>query len=111
MLELPIKASAVYQAFLKGNFLVKRSVSMFNRISVDQALEHANKASKDTGGIIGLTKKSTRLDEWYLSCNEIGAITNTFLSWLKLNVYTESQNIEMGKQRLVVHKYTGPDLA
>jgi hypothetical protein len=106
MLELPIKASAVHQEFLNGNFVVKRSVGGFNRISVDQALEHVNKASKDAGGIIGLTKKSTRLDEWYLSCNEIGAITNTFLSSLKLNVYPESQNIEMGKQRLVVDEQT-----
>jgi hypothetical protein len=61
MLELPIKASAVYQEFLKGNFVVQKSVGGFNRISVDQALGHVNKASKDADGIIGLTKKSTWL--------------------------------------------------
>lgn len=97
MQELSIKAPEVYTEFLNENFVVKRSDGRFNRTAVDQALEHVNKTSKDAGGIIGLTKNS-KLDEWYLSYNEIGRMTDTFLSSLKPDVTRESQNIEMGKQ-------------
>lgn len=57
MLDLPKKARQVHKEILEGNFVVKRLTGNFNRLSVDQALEHVNKTSKDAGGIVGLTKK------------------------------------------------------
>ncbi|KAK4877224.1 hypothetical protein RN001_009730 [Aquatica leii] len=106
MLDLENKAPIVYQEFCNGNFVVKRLNGGFNRISVDQALEHVNKTSKDAGGIVGLTKNSTRLDEWYLSFNEIGRMVQTFTVSLKLDCCISSQNIETGKQRMIVDEQT-----
>lgn len=111
MLNLSVQAPEVYEQFLKGNFVVKKSAGGFNRISVDQALEHVNKTSKDAGGIVGLTKNSTRLDEWYLSYNEIGNMINSFLSSLRFQVCSgSSQNIEIGKQRILVDEQSVVDL-
>ncbi|KAK4885392.1 hypothetical protein RN001_001663 [Aquatica leii] len=106
MLDLENKAPIVYQEFCDGIFVVKRLNGGFNRISVDQALEHVNKTSKDAGGIVGLTKNSTRLDEWYLSFNEIGRMVQTFTVSLKLDCCISSQNIETGKQRMIVDEQT-----
>ncbi|KAK4881851.1 hypothetical protein RN001_005170 [Aquatica leii] len=106
MLDLENKAPIVYQEFCDGNFVVKRLNGGFNRISVDQALEYVNKTSKDAGGIVGLTKNSTRLDEWYLSFSEIGRMVQTFTVSLKLDCCISSQNIETGKQRMIVDEQT-----
>ncbi|KAJ8943944.1 hypothetical protein NQ314_009608 [Rhamnusium bicolor] len=83
MLNLESTAPNVYVEFLKGNFVIKRLPGAFNTISVDQALEHVNKSSKNGGGIVGLTKNSTRLDEWGVSD-------------------LISQNIEIGSKRKVI---------
>ncbi|XP_031340958.1 uncharacterized protein LOC116169072 [Photinus pyralis] len=106
MKNLSLIAPAVHKEFLNGHFVVKKSKGGFNHISVDQALEHVNKTSKDAGGIIGLTKNSTRLDEWYLSFNEIGDMINTFRGSLKLDPDSSSQNIEIGKQRILIDEQT-----
>lgn len=92
MKNLEDMAPTVYKEYMEGQFVVKRLSGDFNKISVDQAVEHVNKTSKDAGGIVGLTKNSTRLDEWYLSFNEIGVMTDTFLSSLQLTDENRSQN-------------------
>ncbi|KAK4882604.1 hypothetical protein RN001_005923 [Aquatica leii] len=83
MLDLENKTPIVYQEFCDGNFV---------------PLEHVNKTSKDAGGIVGLTKNSTRLDEWYLSFNEIGRRVQTFTVSLKLDCST---NYEQTALKLV----------
>ena len=58
MMVLEKKAPEVYEQFLKGRFTVKRSDAPFTSVSTDQALEQTiNRSSKETGGIIGSTKK------------------------------------------------------
>lgn len=83
MLNLPYSAPEVHAEFMRGDFVVKRLQGNFNLLSVDQALEHVNKTSKDAGGIVGLTKNSTRMDEWFLSFNEIGLMVQNFLQSIK----------------------------
>ncbi|CAG9760246.1 unnamed protein product [Ceutorhynchus assimilis] len=105
MLNLP---QYVKEKFESGQFVVKRLPGSFNKLSVDQALEHVNKRSKDTGGIVGLTKNSTRLDEWFLSFNEIGLMVDSFqfsLSHSK-SINPISQNIESGIQRKKIDEQT-----
>lgn len=60
---------------MERQLVFRRLSGDFNRISDDQAVEHVNKMSKDAEGIVGLTKNSSRVDEWYLNFNEIG-VTN-----------------------------------
>lgn len=67
MRQLP---APVHQQFLEGNFAVKRNTKKFCRVSVDQALEHVNKVSKVSGGIIGITRRNAARDKWCLTHNE-----------------------------------------
>lgn len=78
MYKLPHTAPEVHKEFMNGNFVVKRLNGNFNQLSIDQALEHINKNSKDAGGIVGLTKNTTKLDEWFLSYNVVGMMLDEF---------------------------------
>lgn len=102
MYKLPHIAPEVHKEFMNGNFVVKRLNGNFNQLSTDQALEHINKNSKDAGGIVGLTKNTTKLDEWFLSYNVVGMILDEFRSSLNICGNLASQNIECGKQRMKV---------
>ncbi|XP_072398756.1 uncharacterized protein [Diabrotica undecimpunctata] len=102
MYKLHEEALEVHEEFMRGNFVVKRLNGNFNQLSVDQALEHINKTSKDAGGIVGLTKNSTKLDEWFLSYNMIGMMVDEFRASLDLSNHSSSQNVEGGKKRMKI---------
>ncbi|GBM56781.1 hypothetical protein AVEN_38348-1 [Araneus ventricosus] len=54
MHELRERYPAIYQEFLKGNFVMKKSERPFSAISDDQAHEQNNKLTKSDGGAIGI---------------------------------------------------------
>ena len=60
----------VYREFLDGNVVVKSSLSAFNQLSTDQALEHVNKVGKVAGGLVGITRSDSARDQWCLTFNE-----------------------------------------
>lgn len=52
-------------------FSIKSTRNAFNKLSVDQSLEHINKISKTAGDIIGITRNENRREEWSLTFNNI----------------------------------------
>ena len=58
MLHLPETAPRIYQAFLQGQFVVKRTPGKFKAVAADQSLEQTiNRSQKSSGGIIGCARK------------------------------------------------------
>lgn len=66
-------------------FSVKTTDNSFNRIAIDQALEHINRVSKVAGGIVGITKNDERRDEWCLSFNITGKFVEDFDNFITNN--------------------------
>ena len=60
----------VYEEFLNGNFVVKRSQLKFNQIPLDQATEWQNKICKISNGIIGITRNDTARDKFCITWAE-----------------------------------------
>ena len=67
MSALEIAAPEVYQEFMAGNFVVKKTNRSFNQVPIDQATEWMNKLCKLSNGIIGITKTDTARDKQILS--------------------------------------------
>ena len=62
MQRLPETATGIHQAFLQGQFVVKRTPGMFKAVTADQSLEQTiNWSQKSIGGIIGSTRKKASL--------------------------------------------------
>ena len=58
MEQLPFSAPAVYDEFVKGNFVVRRSLNTFSSVSGDMAPEQSlNRDVKYDGGLIGRANK------------------------------------------------------
>ena len=70
MRQLATSTPEVYEHLQDGMLSVKRTDSKFSRVSVDQALEHVNKVSKVSGGIVGITRRSAARNKWCLTYNE-----------------------------------------
>lgn len=79
MHKLPDTAPAVYQAFMAGKFVVKRTHGKFNAVGADMALEQTiNRSQKSASGIIGNTRKKKFVAMWELIYHEMLAISNLF---------------------------------
>ena len=77
MLRLPETAPRIYQAFLQGQFVVKRTPGMFKDVAADQSLEQTiNRSQKSSGGIIGSTRKKDFVAEWEMIYHEIIAVSS-----------------------------------
>ena len=81
MLRLSQEAPEVYTAFKEGNHSVSRSktVSKFNRVSTDMALEQGlNRDSKMKGGIIGVSQDEYAFEKWTITAHLRAAVTSNF---------------------------------
>ena len=81
MLRLPQEAPEVYTAFKEGNHSVSRSktVSKFNRVSTDMALEQGlNRGSKMKGEIIGVSHDENAVEKWTITAHLRAAVTSNF---------------------------------
>ena len=67
----------VYEEFMKGNFVVKRSAGNFNQIPIDQATEWQNKMCKISNGIIGITRNNTARDKFCMTWAERSYISHS----------------------------------
>ncbi len=80
----------VYREFMRGNFVVKRTLGLFKAVGVDMALEQTiNRSQKSAGGIIGSTRKKEFVAQWELIYHEMLAVSNLYreLSGVKMAYY------------------------
>ena len=64
MRNLEKTAPQVYQEFMMGNFVIKRSKRRFNQVPADQATEWMNRMCKISNGIIGITRNDPARDRF-----------------------------------------------
>ena len=69
---------AVYEEFMEGKFVVKKSNRKFSSIALDQAHEQMNKVVKGDGGAIGLFDNDHSLKRWLLSGPEMARLITEF---------------------------------
>ena len=69
----------VYQAFMAGKFVVKRTHGKVNVVGADMALEQTiNRSQKSASGIISNTRKKKFMAMWEISYHEMLAISKLF---------------------------------
>ena len=81
MLRLPQEAPEVYIAFKEGNHSVSgsKTVSKFNRVSTDMALEQGlNRNSKMNSGITGVSHDENVVEKWTITGHFRAAVTSNF---------------------------------
>ena len=77
---LPETAPGIYQAFLQGQFVVKRTPGKFKAVAADQSLEQTiNRSQKSSGGIIDSTRMKDFIAEWEMIYHEMIAVSS--LHW------------------------------
>ena len=70
MKELVGTAPEVYNEFMAGNFVVRRTKRPFSSVSTDMALEQTlNRDVKTTGGLIGKSNRGNARSRWYLTAH------------------------------------------
>ena len=79
MLPLPETAPRIYQAFLQGQFMVKRTPGKFKAVAADQSLEQTINRSQNSGGMIGSTRKKDFVAELEMIYHEMIAVSS--LHW------------------------------
>ena len=75
--SLSLTNPTTYAAFLKGNFLVTKTLRNFSSIPINQAHEQ-NKFVKEDDGAIGLTKNTAEVTCWMICGPETARIVNEF---------------------------------
>ena len=79
MHKLPDTAPDVYQGFMAGKFVVKRTHGKFNALGADMALEQTiMRSQKSASGIIDNTRQKKFVAMWEIIRNEMLAISNLF---------------------------------
>ena len=69
----------VYAEFLKGNFVVKKSMRAWSAIAIDKAHKQNNASVKGDGGAVGLTENLFALRHWMVSGTEMARIIQEFV--------------------------------
>ena len=73
ILSLELSAHEVYQEFVGGNFVVKKTNGAFNQVPIDQATEWVKNLCKLSNGIIGITKIDSARDRFCITWGREGS--------------------------------------
>ena len=81
----------IFEEFLQGNFVVKKTQQKFSSIPIDHVHEQNNKCVKGDSGAVGLTENTSELLRWILSGPEIARVINEFQSTQELTKLSADQ--------------------
>ena len=62
------------QEFIDGNFVVNKNQIPLCAIGVDHALEHINRITKVTGGLVGITQNANAQERFFLTAPELSRL-------------------------------------
>ena len=100
MRKLQTLEPQVYQEFLNGNHVVKRSKQSFNQVSTDLALEQSlNRDCKVHGGLIGKTQNPGALSKWLLTAHLRSSVSSMMMSMCDLPDSIVTMHKECGTKR------------
>lgn len=87
MRNLETQQPQVFENFMNGLFVFRRTKGKFNAVGLDMALEQTiNRSQKSQGGIIGQTKRKDYVVEWQLIYHDILEIRNAFRTLINVAV-------------------------
>ena len=75
MKALEVTVPEVYEEFLAGNFVIKRSNNYFNEVPGDHATEWVNKICKTAGGVVGITRTDQARDRFCITWSAKSTVT------------------------------------
>ena len=79
MRQLLNKAPSVYENFISGGFVVKRTPGKFKAVGVDMCLEQTiNRSQKSSAGVTCSTKKKKYVAQWEMIHHEMLAVFNSY---------------------------------
>ena len=78
MSTLQQKHPEVYDEFLNGKFVVRKTENKFSAMAIDQAHEQNNALVKDDGGAVGLLDSPSALLRWMVAGPEIARLITEF---------------------------------
>jgi hypothetical protein len=67
---LPTIAPDVFNEFVAGRFLIKRTEGKFKHVATDQALKRINRIANVSGDIVVITHINSARDRWCFTYNE-----------------------------------------
>ena len=91
MISLKESHPGIFEEFLQGNFVVKKTQWKFSSIQIDHAHEQNNKCVKGDGGAVGLTENTLELLRWMVSGPEIARVISEFQSTQELTKVNADQ--------------------
>ena len=74
LLALNVTCPAVYDEFVKGNFVTQKSQHKFSALAHDQVHEQLNAMVKGDGGVIGITENEAALKRWMVAGPEVARL-------------------------------------
>ena len=78
MVTLPQKHPQVYDEFMKGHSVVKKTKNRFSAMGMDQAHEQENCLIKGDGGAVGLTEDPSALHRWMVCGPEVAHLVSQY---------------------------------
>ena len=82
----------VYRQFMKGKFIITKTLNLFSKMAIDQAHEQENEKVKGEGGAVGITEDPAALLRWMVAGPEGG--TGLFMNlWHTKRVFLMGRNI------------------
>ena len=67
---------AIWNEFERGNWVVRKTRTLFSALGADEALEQENRSLKVTGGLVGITQNPKALARYFLTAPELQRISD-----------------------------------
>ena len=78
LLALKDTCPAVYDKFVKGNFVTQKSQHKISALAHDQVHEQLNAMVKGDGGVIGITENEAALKRWMVAGPEVARLLTEY---------------------------------
>lgn len=89
MMQLELVAPEVFEGFIAGDFVTKETDNNFNQIPDDQAIEHVNRKSKVSSGLVGVIHSETARAKWCLANNDMAQLAEDTKSMMGVTDHRE----------------------
>ena len=80
MLLLQERNADVQREFMKGKFVITKTLNLFSKMAIDQAHEQENEKVKGEGGAVGITEDPAGLLRWMVAGPEVARVVHEFMA-------------------------------
>ena len=80
MLLLQERNADVHRQFMKGKFVITKTLNLFSKMAIDQAHKQENETVKGEGGAVGFTEDPAALLRWMVAGSEVSRAVHEFMA-------------------------------